>query len=59
MGGRSRHLGSSSFQPPVIVGDDQAGAAQAAMGEGSQELVLEDLSLTGLDRDTQDLTATI
>lgn len=40
-------------------GDDQAGTAQAAVGEGAEELVPEHLCFAGLDRDAQNLSAPV
>jgi len=57
--GGPEHLGCGGLQPLVVVGDDQTGAAQAAIGEGAQELVPEDLRLAGLDGDAQDLAPAI
>jgi hypothetical protein len=57
--GRSEHLGRGGLQPFVVVRDDQAGAAQAAIGEGAQELVPEDLGFTRLDGDAQNLASTV
>jgi len=57
--GRSEHLGRRGLQPLVIVGDDQTGAAQAAVGKGAEELVPEDLRFTGLDGDAENLAPAI
>ena len=57
--GRSEHLGGCCLQPLVVVGDNQTGAAQAAIGEGAQELVPEDLGFTGLGGNAQDLAPAI
>ncbi len=43
----------------MIVGDDQASAAQAAICERAQEFVPEDLRLAGLDGDAQNLAAAV
>jgi hypothetical protein len=46
-------LAAAAFSPLVVIRDDQAGSAQAAIGEGAQELVPEDLGFTGLDGNAQ------
>jgi hypothetical protein len=54
-----KHLGRGGLQPLVIVGDDQTGAAQAAIGEGAQEFIPEHLCLAGLDGNAQNLAAAV
>lgn len=49
--GRSEYVGRGSLQALVIVGNDQTGTAQAAVGERAKKLVPEDLCLAGLDGD--------
>jgi hypothetical protein len=56
---RPKHLGRGGFQPLVIVSDDQTGAAQAAIGEGTEEFIPEHLCLAGLDGNAQNLSAAI
>jgi hypothetical protein len=57
--GRTEHLCRGGLQPLMIVGDDQAGAAQSAIGQRTQKLVPEDFDFTWLDSDTQNLAASV
>ena len=59
LNGGAENLGGGRFQPLVVVGDDQAGAAQTATGKGAEKVVPEHLGLAGLDGDTQDLSAPV
>ena len=59
LNGGPEHLGRGGLQPLVVIGDDQTGAAQAAIGEGAEELVPEDLRLAGLDGNAENLAPAI
>ena len=55
----AENLGGGRLQALVVVGDDQAGAAQAAVGEGAEELFPEHLGLARLHGDAHNLSAPV
>ena len=57
--GGAQNFGGGGLQPLVVVSDDQAGPAQATIGQRAEKLVPEHLGLAGLDGDAQNLSAAI